>query len=119
MTIPTTTTTTTTKEPAMTPLRQLSLRTLVETRVTKEEQWREYANHSDMGAVDYALPQTWLERFASHCGQHDLLMMDGMDPYQIITGTMVWAYSVGSTFGRPVTCCIETQEALDHFHLNG
>ena len=71
----------------------LTLEQLKSLDMTKGEA---FANYD--GTFDFALPQDWLNDFASHCGNIT---------YDNIISTTVWAYPDGMPCGQPMTCCKE------------
>lgn len=53
---------------------------------------------------DYALPQDWLNEFATFCEKHAPLVT-----YDLIRSTTVWVYPESA----PMSLCIEVDAALD------
>ena len=57
--------------------------------------------------VDYAVPQPWLDTFASWCKQHRPRVT-----YHLILSSTCWSYG-NSMCGYPVTVCKEVSEAFE------
>ena len=54
--------------------------------------------------VDYALPQNWLDSFASWCKEKN-----HSTTYDLIRSTTCWAYS--DHYRGPITCCNEVYDS--------
>jgi len=65
---------------------------------------------------DYAMPQDWLDRANNYLRENypGLYGKDGLNPYQILIGGIVWLYDKhGGLFGRPYPITRTAKDTLE------
>lgn len=79
-------------------------------RRTKGELFQDFTEQTGIKTFDYALKQNWLDNFAEWCKENRPAVT-----YHLISSTTVWAYPEGYYGGKPISVCVEVDEALNAY----